>query len=344
MPGLNSGVQTFVNRELPPGVPGDWASANIRATVPVAPWALVAPPSGKTIGVIGWANPATGICSDYFQPNCPSIFVHREQQGNALQTSGGSIVANVASQLILSGYPVTGVSQGDWWGLFQGGCSVGNSVYANPTTGALIAGASGGAVTSSISAGGASVTSSVLTTTDADVSGSGIAVGQIVVDSGGLLPAGTYIASANGTGSGTHLWNLANLDGTAIPNVAAGSLTWKVYGQQLVQWLCMENIPAAASFTATLAAESGNGPFGVLTVSAVASGTLVPGQWIQSASGAAVNVPLSSNCQILQQLTGTTGSTGTYLASNLPAAVGTGQSFNTYQGQIAKLSTWAPFG
>ena len=45
MPGYTqSGFQTFTNRELPVAAPGDWAGANIRATVPVGPWALVAPP------------------------------------------------------------------------------------------------------------------------------------------------------------------------------------------------------------------------------------------------------------------------------------------------------------
>jgi hypothetical protein len=339
MLGTNNGIQTFVNRELAPGAPGDWAGANIRASVPVGPWALVAPPSGVTIGAIGWANPATGYCTNYFQPNSFPGFIHREQQAQGLQTSGSLIVPNVVAPTILSGNPVTALAQGDFLGLFQGGDSVGNSVYANPTTGALIAGASGAGVTVSVSSGGASVTSGVLTTTDANVSGGTIAAGQIVVDSGGNLPPGTYIASAAGTGSGTHLWNLANLDGSTIPNISAGSLTWKIYGQQPVQWLCMESVPAAASFTATLAASSGQGPFGVLTVSAVGSGVIVPGQWIQSAG--ATPVPLSSNIQIIQQLTGTTGSTGTYLTSNT-IAVGSGETFTTYQGQLATISSWSP--
>src|SRR6185437_3813024 len=139
MPGNQSGIQTWVNRELPPGVAGDWAGANIRASVSVGPWALFAPPSGTTVGVIGWANAATGICSNYFQPNSFPGFIHREQQANGLQTSGSGIVVNVAATQVLSGYPVTALSQGSFWGLFQGSASVGNSVYANPTTGALIA-------------------------------------------------------------------------------------------------------------------------------------------------------------------------------------------------------------
>lgn len=332
MPGSNAGVQTFVNRELPVGVPGDWAGANIRASIPVGPWAFVAPPSGVSIGGIGWGNPETGICSSYFQPNSFPGFVHRAQQGQALQTAGAAVLANVASLLILSGYPVTPQAQGDFWGLFLGGCSVGNSVYANPTTGALVAGASGASVTATGGAGTISA-SGALTVTTAPTSGA-LAVGQIISMAG--VPPGTYLASGSGTA-----WQLANLDGSAIPTVASDT-SFTAYGQQAVQWLCMESIPAAASFTATLAAEGGNGPMGLLTVSAVASGTIEVGQWIQSAG--ATPIALTANCQIIAQISGTAGGVGTYLTSNVPAAVGSGETFTTYQGQMAKISSWAPLG
>ena len=332
MPGSNAGFQTFVNRNLPVAAPGDWAGANIRASVPVGPWALVAPPAGTTVGVIAWADPNAGIASNYFRPNSFSSFIHREQQ--ALITS----FLALATQQIPQGFPVTALARGDFWGIFTAGCSVGQKVYANPTTGALTGAATGGSVIAAISAGGGSVTAGVLTTVDADASGSAIAVGQIVVDSGGNLPPGTYIASAAGTGSGTHLWNLANLDNAAIPNVSAGSLTWNLYGAQETQFFCMQNVAAAASFTATLAASPGQGPFGVLTVSAIASGVLLKDQWIQSAG--TVPVPLTANIQIIEQLTGTAGSTGTYLVSNT-IAVASGQTFTTYNGQLAKISSWA---
>ncbi len=146
------------------------------------------------------------------------------------------------------------------------------------------------------------------------------------------------LISSLGTGTGgVGTYNLTNLDGTAFATVSSEAMAY--YGQQPVQWLAMESIPAAASFTATLAAQGGPSPFGVLTVSAVGSGVLVPGQWIQSAG--ATPVPLSSNIQLIQQLTGTTGSTGTYLTSGV-IAVGSGETFTTYQGQLAKISSWSP--
>jgi hypothetical protein len=329
MPGATSGIQQFVNRELPIGTPGDWAGANIRASVTVGPWALVAPPSGVTIGAIGWANPATGICSNYFQPNSFPGFIHREQQAQGLQTSGGSIVTNIAATQILSGNPVTALAQGAFLGLFQGGASAGNSVYANPTTGALIAAASGQGVSASNTSVTTSGTGNTTLTLVGTTTGT-VAIGQIVSAVG--LPPGTYITAGSGTA-----WTIANLDGTALPTITTTAATF--YGQQPVQWLCMQNVPALASFTATLAASAGAGPFGVLTVSAVGSGVILPGQWIQSAG--TVPVPLTANLQIIQQLTGTAGSTGTYLTSNT-IAVGSGQTFTAYNGQVAPISSWAP--
>lgn len=77
--------------------------------------------------------------------------------------------------------------------------------------GAYLAGGSGTYVAASnltTTATGTTVTSNVMTTTDANVSGSAITVGQGV--SGGTLSGDTYILSAAGTGSGTHLWNLVS--------------------------------------------------------------------------------------------------------------------------------------
>ncbi len=328
MPQANAGFQTFLNRELPPGVPGDWAGANIRATVLVGPWSLVAPPSGTTVGVIGWANPATGICSSYFQPNSYPGFIKRDLQAQIYQFLG------IATQQIASGYMVAAHAQGDFWGLFQGGCSVGSSVYANPTTGALIAGATGAAVT--VTGASGTVSGGVFTFTVAPTSGT-FAVGQII--SMAALPPGTYATAVSGNAIGDTI-TLANLDGTAIPNIGTAAAVTG-YGQQAVQWLCMQTVPAAASVTATLAAGSGLGPFGVLDVSAVGSGTLEPGQWVQSSG--TVPVPLTANIQILEQLTGTTGGVGTYLVSNT-IVVASGQTFTSYQGQMAKISSWASLG
>ena len=73
--------------------------------------------------------------------------------------------------------------------------------------------------------------------------------------------------------------------------------------------------------------------FGVLDVTAVASGALIPGQWI-SATG----LPGSRNVQILEQLTGVSpalppgGGTGTYLTTNTNYAVALDQHVRSHAG------------
>ena len=328
MPGSSTGFQTFVNKELPNGLPGDFAGANIRANVIASPWGFKAPAGGTLVGVAAWANPTTGVASNYYQPSSFAGFVHREGQGLITQFLG------IASVQILGGDMVTVMDQGDFWGLFAAGGTATQKVYADPVTGALTANATGQSVTATASAG-STIASNVLTTTDADVTGT-IAVGQIVTGAG--IPAGTYIASAAGTGSGTHLWNLANADGTTIPNISSGEAA-AFWGVQETQFYLTQTVTADASFTATLAVPAAGTAYGVLTVSAVGSGTLVPGQFISSAG--TVAVPTSANMQILQQLTGTTGSTGTYLTTNTYYAVGSGQTFTGTQGKVGKISSWA---
>lgn len=103
----------------------------------------------------------------------------------------------------------------------------------------------------------------------------------------------------------------------------------------------------ATSFTASIAASVGGAP-SVMTVSAVGSGTLVVGQEISGANVEAGTV-------IIAQLTGTTGSTGTYSVSpNQVAASGTVTSgayvetkwavpagFSCAAGELVKMTSWS---
>lgn len=327
MPGSAYGTQTFVNRELPVGVPGDYAGANIRASAVAGPWAWIASPAGVNIGAIGWCNPATGIVSSYYQPSSIPALIHRTAAKTIITTFLG-----IATLVIPGGYEVTPMAEGDFWALFASGATPGQTVYANPTTGALTGNSSGQAVTGSNTA--ASITSGVLTTTDADQSGGALAVGQII--SGVGVPAGTYIASADGTGSGTHLWNLANVDGTAIPNVS--SETMANYGAQVAGPFNVASVVSAdPAFTASLAPAGGLAGLSVLTVSAVSSGTLAPGQWLYSTGS--TPIALGANVKIESQLTGTAGSTGTYLVSGTYTI--SSQSFNSTQGKLGKISSWS---
>lgn len=325
-PGSGDGFQSFVNKELPPGVAGDFAGANIRANIIAGAFGYAASPAGLTVGLGGWANPATKVASNYYQPQSFKGFVGRKANNGIITNFLG-----VASMLVEGGDMCTLFDQGEFWGLFAAGATVGQKVYFDPVTGALTANATGQGVTASNT--GASIMANVLTTTDADATGT-VAVGQVVTGVG--VPPGTYIASADGTGSGTHLWNLANVDGTAIPNLTSQTMNFQ--GVIESQYSVASPVTVDADFTAAIAAPVLPSNFGIMTVSAVASGVIVPGQFL-SATG----LPGSQNVQVLEQLTvgSGVGGTGTYLTTySGAAAINSTNSFVGTQGKLGKISSW----
>lgn len=314
------GFQTTVVRMPAPGVPGDFAGANIRANVIGGPGQYVATPAGVLIGAGAYADPATGQASNYYRQNAFQGFVHREGQSIITAYLG------IASQTIPGGDAVTVMNFGEFWGLFSAGVTAGQYVYADPVSGALSGGSSGASVTASntsVTTSGGNTLTLVGTTTGT------VAIGQIVVAAG--LPNGTYITGGSGTS-----WTIANLDGATIPVVTTVAASF--YGvQQLGNFRVMQTVAAPAQFTATLAVPAAGAAFGTLTVSAVASGVIVPGQWIYSTG--TVAVPTTANIEILEQLTGTAGGTGTYQTTNTFYAVGSGQTFFGTTGLIAKISS-----
>src|SRR5487761_1926840 len=321
MPGISAnGFPSFVNAYPAPGIPGDFAGANIRASVIIGPNAFVASPGGVSVGQMAWGNPTTGIGSPYYQANSFLGFVHRSQQGLITNFLGASGIGVVGGDML------TLQSQGDFWGLFTSGASPGQKVYANPVTGALTANATGNSVTASNPTG--TVTASVLTLTGATTGT--IAIGQQV--SGGTLPAGTYIASGSAL-----VWTLANVDSTVIPNNASGA-AYAFVGVVETPWIVAQPVTVDCDFTASLAVPVSGVAYGVLTVTAIASGALAPGQWISATGGG--GLATSANSQILQQLTGTAGSTGTYMVSVAPAVVTSTNTFVATQGKVGKISSW----
>jgi hypothetical protein len=315
-----TGFQSFVNNELPIGVPGDFASVNPHASVNGGQGQFVAAPGGVNVAVFGWFDPSTGLGHNYYTPNSFLGFVHRENNGLITQFLG------IATMQVVPGNIVTGQEAGEFLGIFAAGCSAKQKVYCDPVTGALSAAATGGSITGGNT--GASVANSVLTTTDADATGTAAAVGMIAYNGG--LPPGTYIASAAGTGSGTHLWNLANVDGTAIPNIA-GPVTISLRGIIETNYTTMEAVAAnATSDTAALAVT------GILTIGGTITGTWEAGQFVSGAG-----IPGSANMLINYQLPGgTPGGAGTYQTSYQPAVAIANEAMVAGQGQVGGISTW----
>lgn len=312
-PQSNTGFQQFVNQQLAPGVPGDFAGANIKGSANAPEGGFVAALAGVLIGAFAWGDPASGFASNFYQVNSALGFVHREMQ--ALIT----VFLGISGMTIPSGLGVTLLNQGDFWALFSGGATVGQKVYADPVTGLCTAGAAGagvaGTMTGSIAVGGLMTISAI--------TGTPLAVGQGVNVVG--APAGSYISALGSGTGGTGTYQLANANGAAY--VIVTSTTINYTGPVETPFYVASNVKVNASVTASIATS------GVMTVTAVGSGVLTAGQFI---SGAAV----PANYQIQQQLTGSAGSTGTYLLNLAPTTAVSSTTITATQGQVGKISSW----
>jgi hypothetical protein len=320
---ISLGFQQYANNQLPVGVAGDFADTTPRASVQAPPQGFVAAPEGLTVGCFGWGNPATRIASNYYQPNSGLGFVHREQQ--ALITA----FLAVATMEILPGDMAILMNQGGYWGIFTGGATVGQKVYADPTYGTLTAGATGGGVTANSTA--ASLATTGVLTVGATLTGT-LAPGQAVYATG--IPIGSYIGSqVSGSTGSTGTYQLVNANGTAFPVVSSTTVYFQ--GVYETPFWCGSNVDVAAVVTGSIAAN------GVMTITAVGSGVLSAGQFLTGGTGANA---IPSLVQILSQTVFTSpttgGGTGVYLVSTPPATVITSTTITGVAGQLGKISSW----
>jgi hypothetical protein len=246
-----TGFQTQVNYQQAPAVPGDFATTNPRATVIAGPGALVAGPSGVTVGRFGWVDPATQTLVSNGGAGKPNGFVGNHH--NALITT----YLAETSLVIPGGFELFLWAYGDFWMKNDSSTEAlpGQKIFASQTTGQASQLAAAGTQPS----GGASVTGSIAAST-ASVTGS-IAndiLTVTVVGSGAIVVGGTL--SGSGVATGTMV--TAQLTGTP------GGI-----GTYLV------SIPEQ-----TVASTTISETYGTLTVSAVGSGALSVGDVI-SGSG-----------------------------------------------------------
>lgn len=137
---MNShGFQTRVYVNPAPAVPGDFASANPRATFLAGPGGLVAGDDGVWIGRFAWVKldpedpNGAPMIAEYTGTGAPAGFVHREQQGLITE-----FLAH-AGMLIPRGFMVTLHVTGDFWALNEGTAAAvpGNPVFVDDASGAV---------------------------------------------------------------------------------------------------------------------------------------------------------------------------------------------------------------
>jgi hypothetical protein len=234
------GFQEQVNAQPAPGQPGDLYGTNPRAVVIAvsdpqsgvagpgnagAQGALVSPaspdgfaPAGLVIGNFAWADLTTQVVSQGYNPSGQIGLPRRD--GNAVITA----FLGIASYVLNAGFLLTLFSKVDMWVKFAAGSAVGQNVYADPVTGAAIAGSTAPTTASFTGA----ITTGVLTVS-AIASGT---LGPGAVIAGAGVTAGNRItAQLTGVpgGLGTYQLSVADTGITAEAMTVAGIATgWKV--------------------------------------------------------------------------------------------------------------------
>jgi hypothetical protein len=272
-----SGTVTFpgvVNIQPGVGAEGDFCDANPRDSVIAGPGQLVAGVGGCIVGRFGWWDAATQTTVTNSGSGAPTGFVHREQQALITQYLGGY------SNIVPAGFPVTLFNGGSFWVKNAGTTEAtpGMKAYANNTTGVISFGLTGAPPSA------ASITAAIAPAGTTSVTGS-IANDVLTVTA---VASGTLVPGAALAGTGVTA-------GTVI----VSQLTGTAGGIGTYQTNIEEQAVASTTITAT---------YGVMTVSAVASGALAVGDTVTGTGVTAATV--------ITGLGTGTGGNGTYYVNN----------------------------
>jgi hypothetical protein len=282
--------QTFVGTQPSPAVAGDFASANPRFSVNAGPGGLVAGPEGLTVGLFAWlsydrvdSNDAPAEANN-FGAGPVAGFVHREQQGLITQFLSES------SMFIPSGFAVTLMDGGDFWCVNNGTTEAvpGMKAYANFANGEVSFAATGSVNNAT---GTGAVTAQTFSVTG-DIANDTMVVSA--VGSGTVVPGATISGTGVATGTQVVSQLLPLEEGEALGGIGRYQLN---IGDQEV------------------AAETISGTYGLLTLSAVATGQFGVGDNI-SGTGVVAGTTITA-------LGTGEGGTGTYIVNNNTAVSST---------------------
>lgn len=127
------GFQTRLNRDLPIGIEGDFASTNPYHTVLTGEEGFRAAKGGVTIGRFAWADAETGLVTNAKVEKGILGFVRRDNTALIAEYLAES------SLVIPEGFGITLYDKGDFWGRFAAGATIGQKVLANTQDGSLSA-------------------------------------------------------------------------------------------------------------------------------------------------------------------------------------------------------------
>lgn len=311
-----NGFQTFVNRNLPLAVVGDFASMNPRASALAGEGAFRAGLglnylSAKNLPVVGNFAWGQGAYVGAQKPAGASVlgFVANELQ-TVIPFLDPNAGVNPTRLAIEAGFPTTLQQRGDFWAQpaspVNGVVSAGDTVYARAYDGAPTNDPTGFSATGVQAA--TTMTISAVT--------KGVLVPGMHIS--GTAAASVVVAQLTGTpgGAGTYQMSVSESVGSAtvtVDNVDTG-----------FKW-ASNTVADATSSAASLAAGTG-----VLTVGGSITGTFEVGQNITGTG-------FPSNLFITAQLTGSAGGAGTYQTNTIGPAV-TSAAITASQAKLAKIT------
>ena len=122
-----SNFQKSINRDVPRGVAGDFASTNPRTVMLAGEGALRAA-EPITVGYFAFADLETGSVYADLATGLRIGFVHRNNQA--------VVMASGASMTVPTGKETALFTEGDFYTILDAACDVGDAVYAEVTGGA----------------------------------------------------------------------------------------------------------------------------------------------------------------------------------------------------------------
>lgn len=316
-----SGFPTFVNQQLPPPQPGDFASMNPRATALAGPGAFraadnsastpAAPTAGPVIGNFAWGF-TDMLAYGTKKANAVLGFVANELQTVITAFLGQNRLT------VQSGFPITLYTHGDFYALVasvSGVVNVGDEIYADQDSGAPTT-SSGVAVFTANQTGAA--TFMTVTAVASGVIRAGAVLSGAGVDTGLSVTQQLTSTETDGHFGGKGTYTVSTTTGFTTTTVTTAAQNTDTF------YKAASAITADAAFTGAIAAGTG-----VLNVSSL-TGVVAVGQFVQG-----VGTP--ANVQIIAQIDGTAGLAGNYqLNYNGPAV--SSVAMTSTEGKVVKIT------
>lgn len=316
-----NGFPSFVNRQPPLAVVGDFASMNPRATGQAGEGAFRSTSAlaydgsvaNPVVGNFAWGQ---GAFAARQRPIGAAIagFVARELQTVIPFLADASV--NPTRLAVQSGFPTTLFTRGDFWVIpaspVAGAVAVGDTVYARQYDGAVTNDSVAFSATGVQTAASSTLTVSAVT--------KGFLVPGMVITGAGVAANTSIVAQLTGTPGGAGTYTVSNTTGFASTTISVAA---EDTGFKFVSATVADAVSAGGG--ASVAAATG-----VLTLGAPASGVYEVGQ---NLSGTGV----PANLFITAQLSGTPGGAGTYQLNYIGPAIAAFTA-TLSQGKLAKIS------